>query len=77
MAEDMNYPNANFLVLLLASEEVMGKNGLASVLNQGGLSFLVGKYPPNNLDKQSPMSLYGRVQQTIEISTALEDQEQF
>jgi len=66
MPEDIKYPNANMLVLLLASEEVMGKNGFASVLNQGGLQFLVGKYPPNNLDLQVPMSLYGKVQQAIE-----------
>lgn len=66
MPEDIKYPNANLLVLILASEEVMGKNGFYSVLNQGGLSFLVGKYPPNNLDRESPMSLYGKIQQSIE-----------
>jgi predicted hydrocarbon binding protein len=66
MPEDIKYPNANMLVLLLASEEVMGKNGFASVLNQGDLSYLVGKYPPNNLERQVPMSLYGKVQQAIE-----------
>ncbi|MFQ5575560.1 MAG: hypothetical protein ACE5G8_01085 [Anaerolineae bacterium] len=66
MAEDLKYPNATLFVLMLAAEEVMGKNGLASVLNQGGLSYLVGKYPPNNLERQVPFSLYGKVQQAIE-----------
>jgi predicted hydrocarbon binding protein len=66
MAEDLKYPNASFYVLILAAEEVMGKNGFASVLNQGGLSYLVGKYPPNNLERQVPFSLYGKVQQAIE-----------
>lgn len=66
MAEDVKYPNANLLVLMLASEEVMGKNGFNTVLNQGGLSYLVGKYPPNNLERKSPMSLYGKIQQAIE-----------
>ena len=66
MAEDLKYPNATFYVLILACEEVMGKNGFASVLNQGGLSYLVGKYPPNNLDYEVSFSLYGKVQQAIE-----------
>ncbi|MEM7034952.1 MAG: hypothetical protein AAF629_35760 [Chloroflexota bacterium] len=66
MAEDLKYPNATFYVLILACEEVMGKNGFASVLNQGGLSYLVGKYPPNNLEYEVPFSLYGSVQQAIE-----------
>ncbi len=66
MVGDVKYPNANLLVLMLASEEVMGKNGFNTVLNQGGLSYLVGKYPPNNLERKSPMSLYGKIQQAIE-----------
>lgn len=66
MPEDHKYPNATLYVLILAAEEVMGKNGLASVLNQGGLSYLVGKHPPNNLEREVPFSLYGKVQQAIE-----------
>lgn len=66
MAEDLKYPNANLYVLILACEEVMGKNGFASVLNQGDLSYMVGKYPPNNLNYEVPFSLYGKTQQAIE-----------
>lgn len=66
MAEDLKYPNASLYVLILACEEVMGKNGFASVLNQGGLSYMIGKYPPNNLDYEVPFSLYGKIQQSIE-----------
>ncbi len=66
MPEDFKYPNASLYVLILACEEVMGKNGFASVLNQGGLSYMVGKYPPNNDEKEVPVSLYGQVQQAIE-----------
>jgi predicted hydrocarbon binding protein len=66
MPEDRRYPNANLYVLILAVEEVLGKNGLALTLNQGGLSNLVGKYPPNNMDMEVPFSLYGKVQQAIE-----------
>ena len=66
MAEDLKYPNATLYVLILASEEVMGKNGFTSVLNQGGLSQLAGKYPPNNMEEQVPFSLYGQIEQAIE-----------
>ena len=66
MSETPKYPNANLYVLILAAEEVLGKNGLKSVLIQGGLEQLAGKYPPNNLDMEVPFSLYGRVEQAIE-----------
>ncbi len=66
MAEDRKYPNASLYVLILAAEEVMGKNGLAAVLKQGGLPMLANKRPPNNLERQVPFSLYGKVQQAIE-----------
>jgi hypothetical protein len=66
MPEDLKYPNATLYVLILASEEVMGKNGFTTVLNQGGLSQLVGKYPPNNMEEQVPFSLYGQIEQAIE-----------
>ncbi len=66
MPEDRKYPNASLYVLVLAAEEVMGKNGLSAVLRQGGLSILTKKRPPNNLEQQVPFSLYGKVQQAIE-----------
>ena len=66
MAEDLKYPNASLYVLILACEEVMGKNGFASVLNQGELGYMVGKSPPNNLNYEVPFSLYGKIQQAIE-----------
>ena len=66
MAVDLKYPNSNLYVLILAAEEVLGKNGLASILNKGKLSYLVGKYPPNDMKPEVPFSLYGQVQQAIE-----------
>lgn len=66
MPQDHKYPNANMYVLILAAEEVLGQNGFASVLNQGQLTYMVGKYPPNNMDMEVPFSLYGQVQQAIE-----------
>jgi hypothetical protein len=66
VAEDLKYTNAALYVLILACEEVMGKNGFASVLNQGKMAYMVGKYPPNNLEYGVPFSLYASVQQAIE-----------
>ena len=66
MPEDRKYPNASLYVLILAAEEVMGKNGLTAVLNQSGLAALTKRRPPNNLERQVPFSLYGKVQQAIE-----------
>ena len=66
MATDLKYPNSNLYVLILAAEEVIGKNGLASIFNQSKLSFLVGKYPPNDMKMEVPFSLYGQIQQAIE-----------
>ncbi|MEM7028400.1 MAG: hypothetical protein AAF629_02320 [Chloroflexota bacterium] len=66
MSEEPKFPNANLYVLILAAEEVLGKNGLKTVLLQGGLDKLAGKYPPNNLDMEIPFSLYGQVEQAFE-----------
>jgi hypothetical protein len=66
MATDLKYPNSNLYVLILAAEEVIGKNGLASIFHQSKLSFLVGKYPPNDMKMEVPFSLYGHIQQAIE-----------
>ncbi|MFQ5612826.1 MAG: hypothetical protein ACE5H9_11900 [Anaerolineae bacterium] len=59
-------PNASFHVLILAVEEVLGKNGFNAVLKAAKLDFLVGKRPPNNLDRDVPYSLYAAVEQAIE-----------
>ncbi len=66
MPEDRKYPNASLYVLILAAEEVLGKNGLNAVLKQGDLDILTKKRPPNDLKRQVPFSLYGKVQQAIE-----------
>lgn len=66
MTNNLHYPNATLYVLILAAEEVMGKNGFASVLNQAGLSHMVGRYPPNNMREEVSFSLYGQIEQAIE-----------
>ena len=45
------YPNKFARLYLEALEEVMGKNGVNSILNLAGLSHMINNYPPDNLNK--------------------------
>ncbi|KAB2860150.1 MAG: 4-vinyl reductase, partial [Anaerolineae bacterium] len=47
-----NYPNKFALIILMAMEEIMGKNGLNAILHLAGLEEFIGSYPPDNLEKQ-------------------------
>jgi predicted hydrocarbon binding protein len=49
--EDRVIENKAFRVVLLAVEEVIGKNGLKSVLNYAGLATYIDNFPPNNAEK--------------------------
>jgi predicted hydrocarbon binding protein len=46
------YPNKMARIMLLAMEEVMGRNGVNAVLNLARLKHLVNTLPPNNFDRQ-------------------------
>jgi bacteriochlorophyll 4-vinyl reductase len=60
------YPNLIARIYLDALEEVMGKNGANAVLNLAGLGYLIGNYPPNNLDRQFDFADFGAVAQAID-----------
>jgi len=60
------YPNKMGRIVLLATEEVMGRNGVNAVLNLGKLKHLVNNYPPNNFDRQFLFDDFGRLQQALE-----------
>jgi len=45
------YPNKLGRIILIALEEVMGRNGVNAVLNLAGLKHLINNYPPNNFDR--------------------------
>lgn len=47
-----NYPNKMGRLYLTALEEVMGKNGINAILHMADLDDFIGKYPPDNLEKQ-------------------------
>jgi predicted hydrocarbon binding protein len=61
------WPNKMGRMLLLALEDVMGRNGVNATLNLAGLQHMVNNYPPNNLD------LGFRFEELSGIMQALED----
>jgi predicted hydrocarbon binding protein len=53
MLEERKIPNSLIYVALITIEDIMGKNGVDSVLNSSGLSKFKNNYPPNNSDIES------------------------
>jgi predicted hydrocarbon binding protein len=49
-------PNQLFNLAFVAGEEILGTNGLNSVLNFAGIPHYIGNYPPNTLDNEHPSS---------------------
>lgn len=66
MSEDRMMPNAALYVLFAAMAEVMGDNGLKSVLRMGKLERYIDSVPPNNTEPGVKFSEYGAAQQAIE-----------
>jgi hypothetical protein len=60
------YPNKMGRIILLAMEEILGKNGINAVLNQIELSEWINNYPPNNLDLAFPFSDLSHIQVGLE-----------
>ncbi|RPI35274.1 MAG: 4-vinyl reductase [Chloroflexota bacterium] len=60
------YPNKMGRIILMAMEEVLGRNGVNAALNIADLPQFINHYPPNNLD----MGL--RFDQLSHMQTALE-----
>lgn len=53
-------------IILLAMEEVMGRNGVNAVLNLARLQHLIHNYPPNNFDRQFSFEEVAGIQQALE-----------
>ena len=66
MSEDRTMANATLYVLFAAMAEVMGENGLKSVLRLGKLSHYIDNLPPNNTEQGVKHSEYAAAQQAIE-----------
>ncbi|MCF6277374.1 MAG: 4-vinyl reductase [Anaerolineales bacterium] len=64
--EDAVIVNALVRQALIAAEEVMGANGLNTVLRTSGLERFVNNLPPDNLEPGIRASEYAKVNQAIE-----------
>ncbi len=60
------YPNKMGRIILLAMEEVMGRNGVNAVLNLAHLKHIINNYPPNNFDRQVSFEEIAGIQQALE-----------
>ena len=53
-------PNQFFNLAFVTVEEILGKNGLNSILNYAKIPHYVGNYPPNTIDLEHPSSDFTR-----------------
>lgn len=60
------YPNKIARIYLEVLEDIMGKNGLNSVLHKAGLENLIGNYPPDNLRKEFDFSEFSALNQALD-----------
>lgn len=60
------YPNKMGRIILLAMEEIMGRNGVNAVLNLSKLQRLINNYPPNNFDRQFAFEDVGAIQKALD-----------
>lgn len=60
------YPNKMVRIILLAMEEVMGRNGVNAVLNLARLKHLMSSLPPNNFDRQVTFEELGAMMRAVE-----------
>jgi predicted hydrocarbon binding protein len=60
------FPNKMGRIMLLAMEEVMGRNGVNAVLNLARLQHRIGDYPPNNFDKNFGFDEVGQLLQALD-----------
>jgi bacteriochlorophyll 4-vinyl reductase len=60
------YPNKIARIYLQVLEDIMGKNGLNSVLHKGGLERLIDNYPPDNLRKEFEFADFSALNQALD-----------
>ena len=64
---DYYYPNKMVRIILMAMEEVMGRNGVNAVLNLAQLKHLVNNLPPNNFDRYVTFAELGRLMASLDL----------
>lgn len=60
------YPNKIARIYLDVLEDIMGKNGLNSVLHKAGLEQLIDNYPPHDLKKQFDFAEFSSLSQALD-----------
>ena len=60
------YPNKIARIYLEVLEDIMGKNGLNSVLNKAGLEKLIDNYPPDNLGREFDFVDFAQLNQALD-----------
>jgi hypothetical protein len=65
MTEAFFYPNIWGRSVLVAAQEILGKNGINALLNLAGLSQDVDNYPPDNIKKEFLFSHVSKLQQAL------------
>ncbi len=60
------YPNKMGRIVLTALEEIMGNHGVNAILNLANLQYLIGNYPPNNLEPGFKFQELAIIQQTLD-----------
>ena len=60
------FPNRLGRIVLLAFEEIIGKNGLNSILNLSELSSLIDNYPPEDDKQVIPFDIFSQLQRSLE-----------
>jgi predicted hydrocarbon binding protein len=60
------YPNRLGRIILMAMEEIVGRIGLNAVLNHSGLSYLIQRMPPNNLDRAFRFEVLSQIMISME-----------
>jgi predicted hydrocarbon binding protein len=53
-------------IILLATEEILGRNGTNAILNLAGLSDFIENYPPNNPNPEFSFEYISRLQNALE-----------
>lgn len=63
---DCYFPNRLGRIVLLAFEEVMGKNGLNAALNLASLSYLIDNYPTDDGNQVISFEILSQLQSSLE-----------
>ena len=65
-ASGFHYPNKMARIYLEVLEDIMGRNGLNSVLHKAKLDHLIGNYPPDDLKKEFDFADFSTLNQALD-----------